>query len=150
LSQRFDLRFDIEPTFFAIAALRPVERCAQKLMDNKIPISSCLLRGALRRCPQCGKGHLFQSYLKRREFCEHCGEPFDGLEAEDGPAWLTIALTAHLVIPLLILLESKTSLSYGVESFILCLFTIICVSLILPIAKGVFISFLWLMRKNRV
>ncbi len=119
-------------------------------MDNKIPISSCLLRGALRRCPQCGKGNLFQSYLKRREFCDHCGESFEGLEAEDGPTCLTIAITAHLVIPLLILLESKTSLSYAMESFILCLFTIICVLLILPIAKGAFIAFLWLIRKNKV
>jgi uncharacterized protein (DUF983 family) len=119
-------------------------------MDNKIPISSCLLRGALRHCPQCGEGDLFQSYLRPREFCENCSETFEGLEAEDGPAWLTIALTAHLVIPLLILLESKTSFSYGIESVILCLFTILCVLLILPIAKGAFIAFLWLMKKNRV
>jgi uncharacterized protein (DUF983 family) len=119
-------------------------------MEDKIAISSCLWRGILRRCPQCGKGRLFQSYLNRQEFCDHCGESFEGLEAEDGPAWLTIALTAHLVIPLLILLENKTTLSYWLESLILCLFTLICVLLILPIAKGVFIVFLWLMKKNRV
>ena len=99
--------------------------------------------GVRLRCPHCGVGKLFSSYLKRRDACDNCGESFAGLDADDGPAWLTIGVAAHIVIPLLIFLERDASLSYPAELMIVVLATIALVLLILPLSKGFFLAFLW-------
>ena len=40
-----------------------------------------LLRGLFRRCPRCGGGHLFTSWLKMKPRCPRCGMRF---EREEG------------------------------------------------------------------
>jgi uncharacterized protein (DUF983 family) len=107
-----------------------------------------LLRGALMKCPRCGEGSLFKAYLKRSDACPRCGESFVGLDADDGPAWLTIGLAAHIVIPLLIFLERGELLPYWQEAAILIAVTIASVLLLLPASKGFFIAALWLIRKR--
>jgi uncharacterized protein (DUF983 family) len=72
-----------------------------------------------------------------------------GLDADDGPAWLTIGVTAHIVIPLLILLERWRMFGYGTEFLIVALVAIACVLLLLPLAKGIFIAALWTIRSGR-
>lgn len=111
---------------------------------------TCLLRGTRRRCPACGAGEIFVSYLKRAERCPACGESFDGLDADDGPAWLTIGLVAHLVIPLLIFLEMHAALLWWQEGLIVMAMTIITALALLPVSKGIFIAALWLMKKGRI
>ncbi len=107
-----------------------------------------LLRGLMRRCPRCGEGALFDGYLKRKSDCAHCGESFIGLDADDGPAWLTVGATAFLVIPLLIFLERGETLPYWLEGAIAAAATVGCVLLLLPFAKGFFIAALWLTRRS--
>jgi uncharacterized protein (DUF983 family) len=101
------------------------------------------------KCPRCGEGKLFKGYLKREEICSHCHENFEDLDADDGPAWLTIGLAAHIVIPLLIFLEHGELLPYWQETSILVAVTIACVLLLLPVSKGFFIAALWLTSKHR-
>lgn len=103
-----------------------------------------LWRGILMKCPRCGKGKLFGGYLKREAACPHCHESFEGLDADDGPAWLTIGLAAHIVIPLLIFLERGDLLPLWEEFMILAGVTIACVFLLLPVSKGFFIAAMWL------
>ena len=119
-------------------------------MNNISSTWTCLLRGARTRCPQCSQGLLFKSYLSRGDKCDVCHEDFDGLDPEDGPAWLTIAITAHIIIPLLIILENNAQLSYWAEGLILIIATIVSALLILPISKGVFSAAMWLMKKNKI
>jgi uncharacterized protein (DUF983 family) len=111
---------------------------------------TCLLRGARQRCPACGVGEIFIAHLKRAECCPVCGESFDGLDAEDGPAWLTIGLVAHIVIPLLISLEMRTTLLWWQEGLIVMAMTIISALALLPVSKGIFIAALWLMKKGQI
>jgi uncharacterized protein (DUF983 family) len=54
-------------------------------------------RGFLRRCPNCGEGHLFEGYLKVTDSCPACDEVLSHHRADDGPAYLTILLVGHLV-----------------------------------------------------
>jgi uncharacterized protein (DUF983 family) len=119
-------------------------------MNNISSTWTLLLRVASKRCPHCGQGLLFKSYLTRCDKCDVCHEEFDGLDPEDGPAWLTIAVTAHIIIPLLIILENNAQLSYWAEGLILIIATIVSTLLILPISKGVFIAAMWLMKKNKI
>ena len=106
-------------------------------------LSRTLLNGLLRKCPACGAGALFHAYLKRRDACQSCGESFHGLDADDGPAWLTISIVGHVIVPLLFFLEAYATLSYPVEAAILAFATIATVLLVLPFAKGFFIANLW-------
>jgi uncharacterized protein (DUF983 family) len=119
-------------------------------MTDAPTILTCLLRGARRRCPACGAGEIFTAYLKRAERCPACGESFEGLDAEDGPAWLTIGLVAHIVIPLLIALEMRAALLWWQEGVIVVLATVVCALALLPVSKGIFIAALWLMKKGRI
>jgi uncharacterized protein (DUF983 family) len=102
-----------------------------------------LMNGLRQKCPACGAGGLFSGYLKRRDACPSCGESFVGLDADDGPAWLTIMVAGHVIVPLLFFLETRTTLFYPLEAAILVLATTATVLLILPFAKGLFIANLW-------
>ena len=66
------------------------------------PVKPAMLRGWRRRCPNCGKGKLFQGYLTVRDGCSVCGQAFHHHRADDGPAYLTILIVGHLMAPALL------------------------------------------------
>lgn len=66
---------------------------------------SPLSAGLRLRCPQCGKGEVFQSYLKFRDHCRACGADFKSADAGDGPAVFVILIVGAIVAPLLIILQ---------------------------------------------
>lgn len=107
-----------------------------------------LLRGFTRKCPNCGVGRLFASYLKPRDSCEHCQESFTGLDADDGPAWLTVGAVTIISVSLLFILESSGRFSYAAEMAIVLPTTVALALLLLPLAKGFFIAALWLLSKK--
>lgn len=51
------------------------------------PRVSLLVAGLFCRCPRCGRGPLFEGYLKVRPGCSVCGLSFAGHDAGDGPAF---------------------------------------------------------------
>lgn len=57
------------------------------------------------RCPQCGKGEVFQGYLKFRDHCRACGADFRAADAGDGPAVFVILIVGAIVAPLLFILQ---------------------------------------------
>jgi uncharacterized protein (DUF983 family) len=117
-------------------------------MSDASTTMKTLWRGALMKCPRCGEGRIFKSYLTRENSCPHCGESFEGLDADDGPAWLTIGLVAHIVVPLLIFLEQGELMPYWREAGILVLVTIVSALILLPISKGIFVAGLWLINRK--
>jgi uncharacterized protein (DUF983 family) len=85
--------------------------------------------GLLCRCPNCGKGPLFQGFLKVVERCAACGFDFTRLNTGDGAAifimqiaggivvftalYLQIALNPPIWLMLLIALPASLALSLG-------------------------------------
>ncbi len=61
------------------------------------PAGPAIRRGLRGRCPNCGKGGLFEAYLKLRPACPDCGEDLSHARADDGPAYLSILLTAKVM-----------------------------------------------------
>ena len=62
-----------------------------------------MLRGLKGRCPHCGQGKLFRTYLKVNPVCPSCGHDLAKYPADDGPAYFTILIVGHLIVaPLLI------------------------------------------------
>lgn len=68
-------------------------------------VAGALLRGLFRRCPRCGIGSSMHGYLKVRESCPHCGEALGHIRADDGPAYFTMLIAGHVVVPLTLLAE---------------------------------------------
>ncbi|MBW6505837.1 MAG: DUF983 domain-containing protein [Rhodobacteraceae bacterium] len=67
--------------------------------EDDRPMGRALRRGFAGRCPNCGKGHLLQGYLRLRPACPVCGEDLSHARADDGPAYLTILIVGHLMAP---------------------------------------------------
>ncbi|MFL1875307.1 DUF983 domain-containing protein, partial [Hansschlegelia beijingensis] len=56
--------------------------------DGRAVMSSgaSALAGAVGRCPACGRGRLFDGYIKLRPSCAACGLDFGFADSGDGPA----------------------------------------------------------------
>ncbi len=66
------------------------------------PLFASVSRGLKGRCPACGEGRLFWRYLKVSSHCPRCAHDLARYPADDGPAYVTVLLTGHLIIaPLL-------------------------------------------------
>ena len=75
---------------------------------------TAMSRGLFCRCPNCGKGKLFASFLKVVKQCENCGEVMHHHRADDLPAYLVVVIVGHVVVGGFMSLESATSaLSLG-------------------------------------
>lgn len=55
------------------------------------------LAGAAGRCPHCGRGHLFQGFLKVSPTCEACGYDLSKADSGDGPAVFVIMIAGFLM-----------------------------------------------------
>ena len=101
------------------------------------------LQGMRGRCPNCGEGCLFRSYLKPVETCSACGEDWSAIRADDGPAWLAILLVGHVVVPVTVALTMKSNLSdLAIISSAIALTVVLTLSF-LPVAKGIFMAAIW-------
>lgn len=101
------------------------------------------MRGLAGRCPQCGEGRLFSSYLKVVPTCPNCGHQLSQYRSDDGPAYFTILIVGHVVIaPALF---TGAVLTWPLAT----LLTTAIVSLVgltlalLPIVKGAFVGVQW-------
>lgn len=116
-------------------------------MDTR-PLRPALMRGWRRRCPQCGAGPLLRGYLKVRDTCPVCGEPFHHHRADDGPAYLTILIVGHLMAPSILFVFT----TFRPDPMILATtFTIGCVALslyLLPRLKGLIVALQWARRMH--
>ncbi len=61
------------------------------------PMKPAIWHGLRRRCPNCGDGAMFEGYLKVADRCPVCQEELLHHRADDGPAYLTILLVAHIL-----------------------------------------------------
>ncbi|WP_419912537.1 DUF983 domain-containing protein [Hoeflea sp.] len=57
-----------------------------------------IVKGWSGRCPHCGQGSLFRSFLKPVHSCESCGEEMHHHRADDLPPYLVIFIVGHVVV----------------------------------------------------
>ncbi len=102
-----------------------------------------LLRGLLGRCPACGEGRLFRAFVKVADSCEKCGEPLHHHRADDFPAYLTIVLVGHLVVPLAMYVEIAFAPNYWAHAAIwLPMVLVLSLGLLQPL-KGLIVAMQW-------
>jgi uncharacterized protein (DUF983 family) len=61
---------------------------------------STISAGLRCRCPRCGEGHLFESFLKLAPVCEACGLDYGFADPADGPAFFVMSGVSILVMAL--------------------------------------------------
>ena len=117
-------------------------------LESERPLGPALRRGLACRCPACGKGALFQGYLRVRPHCPACGAALHHQRADDGPAYLTILIVGHLLAPSLLAVYTVWRPS---PLTLITLFGLGCVALsllLLPRMKGLMIAMQWARRMH--
>ncbi len=121
---------------------------AQVETPEERSVKTSLLRGWRRRCPNCGSGPVFQGYLKVRDTCPNCEQELHHHRADDGPAYLTILIVGHLMVPLIMFVFE----TFRPDPLMLAtIFTVVCVAMslyLLPRLKGIVISYQWAKRMH--
>jgi len=112
---------------------------------DRAPISfwTALTRGLHRSCPHCGKGSLIKGYLTMRKSCSYCGLAFEPYRADDAPAYFTILIVGHLVVPGLLLMERSLHPPEWVQMVTWMPFTLLVTLAFLPFIKGAVIAAIW-------
>ena len=104
---------------------------------------SDLWRGARGLCPACGKGRLFAKFLKVSDRCEACGEELHHHQADDFPAYLVIVIVGHIVVPLVLAVETHLTPSYWIHLALWLPLTLgLSLALLQPV-KGVVVALQW-------
>ena len=112
------------------------------------PLRRSLFRGLRKKCPNCGSGPMMKGYLKVRDHCSVCGEDLHHQRADDGPAYLTILATGHLMIPIIVFIWEAYRPDPPVFAAMLA---VICVTIslyLLPRMKGLMVAFQWAKRMH--
>lgn len=102
-----------------------------------------LARALFGRCPNCGRGKLFASYLKQVDRCAECSEAFGHIRSDDGAPWLTILVVGHIAVPTIFFAEKYTAWPDWVSMTVWPAFAVALALLVLPRAKAVFLSLIW-------
>ncbi|ABS69087.1 protein of unknown function DUF983 [Xanthobacter versatilis] len=111
-------------------------------------VPEALLRGARGRCPACGRGRLFSSYLKVSPYCPDCGEELYHHRADDAPPYATILLVGHIVVPLMVLVEEIYRPEVWVHLILWLPLTLALCLILLPPLKGMLVSLQWALRMH--
>ena len=106
-------------------------------------IPAVLLSGLLKKCPQCGKGNLYSKYLKFYSHCPICGEEFHSYRTDDFGPWLSIIISGHIIVPLVLSMEQNFKIDLWIQALIWIPITTVVVLFLLPISKSICLSILW-------
>jgi uncharacterized protein (DUF983 family) len=105
-------------------------------------------RGLGSHCPACGQGRMFRALLKVNDHCPACGEALHHHRADDFPAYLNIVLVGHIVVPLVLAVETAFAPPYWVHGAIWLPLTLaLAFGLMHPI-KGAVVAWQWAMRMH--
>lgn len=99
--------------------------------------------GVMCRCPNCGKGKLFRSYLKISDTCAECGEKLSSARADDFPPYIAIFIVGHILVGWMLHAEMS-----GPVDPMLYVWTMIPAAILLPLVmlpsiKGAVVGLQW-------
>jgi uncharacterized protein (DUF983 family) len=112
------------------------------------PFGRSLWRGFRMRCPNCGKGKIFRSFLKVADNCPHCGEALYHHRADDAPPYFTMLIVGHIVVPIILATELEYSPPVWIEMTVWPLLTAVLSLVLLPRIKGAVVGWQWAQRMH--
>jgi uncharacterized protein (DUF983 family) len=105
-------------------------------------------RGFRGRCPRCGQGKLFRAFLKVDDHCSVCALDFTPHRADDLPAYLVIVIVGHLLVPVILAIETAYSPPVALQLMIYLPLTLILSLLLLQPVKGAVVGLQWAFRMH--
>ncbi|MCF2523984.1 DUF983 domain-containing protein [Bradyrhizobium sp. G127] len=107
-----------------------------------------MARGLRCRCPNCGKGKIFRAFLKVADKCSECGQDFSGHRADDLPAYLVIVIVGHIIVPIVLWIETDYAPPVPLQLAIYLPLTLISALLLLQPVKGAVVGLQWAFRMH--
>jgi uncharacterized protein (DUF983 family) len=111
-------------------------------------VGQAMWKGAKLRCPHCGKGHLFRSYLKVADSCDVCGEELYHHRADDFPPYISIVLVGHVIIFTMLELMIHFEIQPWVYIVTMVPFALALTLVSLPLIKGAIVGLQWANRMH--
>ena len=111
-------------------------------------VTVAMLRGFRERCPHCGQDRLFRAYLKLADRCRHCGASCSAIRADDLPAYLTVLVVGHLVVPALLWAE-RYDFPIAAELAVAVPLALVLIGVLLPRFKGAAAGLLWSLARQK-
>ena len=106
-------------------------------------------RGFMGRCPNCGNGKLFRSYLKVNPNCPSCGEDLSHQRADDAPPYLTMLIVGHVIVAGVLAAEDVFPQSpLWLDALIWLWLTLVLSLALLPRIKGALVGYQWALRMH--
>ncbi len=106
------------------------------------PFWTALARGARNRCPVCGEGRVFRTFLGLVPECGHCGTPLGRLRPDDAAPYFVILIAGHVLLPPVFWVERHYMPPMWLHMVVwLPLFTVVCTLLLRPV-KGAVVGLL--------
>lgn len=105
-------------------------------------------RGMRGRCPNCGEGKLFRAFLKVANECSKCGQDFTPHRADDLPAYLVIVIVGHILVPIILWIETDYSPPVALQLSIYLPVTLIASLGLLQPVKGAVVGLQWAFRMH--
>jgi len=129
-------------------ATRPVS--SAPLPDDGAPrdVWTSLRRGWAGRCPHCGTGKLFGSFLKVSDACATCGTELHHHRADDAPPYFTILVVGHVIVAGVLAVEQSWRPDVWVHAALWMPLTIILSLVLLPRFKGALVGLQWALRMH--
>ncbi len=129
----------------AAMARPPAERPRQ---FGRIGFLAAFARGLRRRCPRCDRGALLAGYITMPPRCASCGLDFEPCRADDAPAYFTILIVGHIVVPGLLLMERALHPETWLQMAIWLPATLVLTLAMLPFVKGATIAAIWASKQD--
>ena len=115
---------------------------------EKRDVWTSMKRGFRGRCPRCGEGKLFRAFLKVDNNCSVCNLDFTPHRADDLPAYLVIVIVGHLLVPVILWIETDYSPPVWLQLSIYLPLTLIASLLLLQPVKGAVVGMQWALRMH--
>jgi len=99
--------------------------------------------GVMCRCPNCGKGKLFRSYLKINDSCSECGEELSSARADDFPPYIAIFIVGHILVGWMLHAEMSGPVDPMLYVWTMIPAAIVLPLIMLPSIKGAVVGLQW-------
>ena len=118
----------------------------ESVKGEKRDLWTAMKRGFMCRCPRCGEGKLFKAFLKVGDSCTTCGLDYTPHRADDLPAYLVIIIVGHILIPVILWIETDYAPAIWLQLSIYLPLTLIASLGLLQPVKGAVVGFQWALR----
>ncbi len=104
--------------------------------DREFPQKSSLEVALKRRCPRCGEGRLYKSFLTIADKCDRCDLDFSELDSGDGPAVFIIMIAGFVIVGLALYVEVAYRPDYWVHAVLWLPLGVLLPLALLPVLKA--------------